>query len=183
MLLLPSAMALFGRWNWWLPAEHRPGLSRQAFSARAEGPPAGAQPNPSPVEISRSSTGRRTRQRRRSAGQSSCRRTKASTPSVRHLRDDRRELRPQVVEVRPHPSRRSRGLERVAAAAVRLLPHGGSGLGIPAGRGGGRSRSRRNGGRLVTASATAGESQRADGEKRNDSGGRPSSSMHDSSLS
>jgi RND superfamily putative drug exporter len=31
-LLVPSAMKLFGRWNWWLP-EHRQGLPRQAVAA------------------------------------------------------------------------------------------------------------------------------------------------------
>ena len=33
-LLLPSAMKLFGRWNWWLPHECRAGVSRQALAIR-----------------------------------------------------------------------------------------------------------------------------------------------------
>ena len=34
-LLVPSAMKLFGRWNWWLPSGRRPRLPRRALTARA----------------------------------------------------------------------------------------------------------------------------------------------------
>ena len=36
-LLVPSAMALFGRWNWWLPSGVARVVPGQAVAARAEG--------------------------------------------------------------------------------------------------------------------------------------------------
>ena len=37
-LLVPSMMAILGRWNWWLPAAARAGRPRRALAARAARP-------------------------------------------------------------------------------------------------------------------------------------------------